>query len=62
MGDLIQFPLDRVRKVEEEPEEKLSCMNCQNVYVGTKGLFCGVFKEVIVFDDIAQDCSEYESF
>ena len=63
MGDVIRFPSERVKPVEEEPEEEsISCMDCQNVYVGTKGLFCGVFKEVIIFDDIAKDCSEFEPF
>ena len=62
MGEVIQFPLDRVRQVEEEPEEKLSCTDCQNVYVGTRGLFCGVYKESILFDEIANECPEYESF
>ncbi len=64
MGEVIQFP--GVLQVEDEtqffPEAAISCTDCQNVFMGTKGLFCGVFKEMIVFDDIAADCGEFEPF
>jgi len=36
------------------------CTNCENVFMGTKGLFCGVFREVIVFDTEAEECEWYK--
>lgn len=48
---IIQFP--------EVEVEKLSCIDCRNVYVGTKGLYCGAFSETIEFDDVAEECNEF---
>ena len=52
---VIQFPL-RV-----EVEER-SCSGCENVALGTKGLFCTEFREPIVSDDVAEDCPEFTPY
>jgi hypothetical protein len=53
MGELIQlFP---VSKTEQ------SCMNCENGYIGSGGLFCIEFKEMIYDDSIAVECDTYEN-
>lgn len=61
---IIEFPTVRARgwKEEDEPEVKLSCFECQNIAMGTKGLFCVAFREPIVHDDVAQECPEFEPF
>lgn len=61
LGIVIPFPTDRICKADVE-DVKLSCIDCQNVYVGTKGLYCGAFNETIEFDDVAMECSEFTPF
>lgn len=41
---------------------RLSCLECQNVFLGSKGLICGEYMEVLVHDEVAQDCNAYEPF
>ena len=62
-GEVIQFPTERAREWMETgdmPATALSCCDCVNVAMGTKGLFCTFFKEMLVHDSVAEDCPEYE--
>lgn len=53
-AEILEFP--RVKEI------KLSCLECQNVFMGSRGLICGEYMETIVHDDVAQDCNAYEPF
>lgn len=60
VGVVIPFPLDRVRVPDEEEVRKPTCLDCEHCYAGVRGLFCGMFKESIFFEDVAEDCGEFE--
>lgn len=61
-GVVIPFPMDRIRSANFETEgDGVTCLDCSHVYVGAKGLFCGYFAEPIVYEDIAEDCSEFDA-
>lgn len=51
-GVVIKFPLEIQVK---------SCLNCQNVLMGVRGLFCWELREEIVDDEIADQCDWYEN-
>ena len=55
--NVIAFPANRVRHVEDKP---ITCMDCEHVAAGTRGLYCTYFNEPIVFEDVARECSEFE--
>lgn len=50
LGVVIPFPLHKVR----------NCMDCEHCYAGPHGLYCGMFKEPIYFEDVAEGCGEFE--
>lgn len=53
--NVIAFPVERART-----PTPVTCMDCQNVTAGVLGLYCRYFNEQIDFEDIAEDCSEFE--
>lgn len=55
--NVIAFPVERTH-----PTEKLACGDCVHIMAGTSGLFCSYFREEIIFEDVAEECPEYESF
>lgn len=56
--NVLMFPVERTRPpVEEKP---ITCMDCDNVAAGTRGLYCTYFNEFITFEEVAQECSEFE--
>lgn len=59
-GVVIEFPLDRVRPADEHVNNKPTCMDCSNVYAGVRGLFCGYFNETIIYEEVAEECSEFD--
>lgn len=58
---VIPFPLDRIRTADFESQGAPTCLDCSHCYAGVRGLFCGYFAEPIVYEDIAEDCSEFDA-
>lgn len=40
---------------------KRNCMNCEHAYIGSRGIFCEEFNEIIYDDTIAFECDSYEN-
>jgi len=37
-----------------------TCLDCEHYYAGVKGSYCGYFAEPILYEDIAEECSEFQ--
>lgn len=37
-----------------------TCGDCDNAYLGSQGVYCSVFKEVIWDERVAVECEEFE--
>ena len=59
IDNVIAFPSGKVRSPDEQVVKKKLCLDCEHCYVGPRGLFCGMFAEPIIYDDIAEECSEF---
>lgn len=53
--NVVRFPVERTRT-----PQPITCMDCEHVTVGTRGLYCSYFNEPIVYEDVAQECSEFD--
>lgn len=57
---IIQFPTGRIEKVTETEIITRSCMDCTHVAFGNSGIYCTLFRESLVSDTVAEECSEFE--
>ena len=55
---LLETPGPRARYLEGEQR----CTECEHVFLGVKGIYCGMFNEIIVSDEVAVECSEYSPY
>lgn len=44
------------------PEEPPKCSECEHANFGPHGIFCGMFREPVMFEEIAEECSEFELY
>lgn len=56
--NVLMFPVERTR--QPEPDKPITCMDCDHVTAGNRGLYCTYFSEFIVFEEVAQECSEFD--
>lgn len=49
---VIQFP--------NKGTATVSCLNCSYVFLGLRGIFCGMFAEPVVHETVAEECSEFD--
>ncbi len=59
MPDAKIIPFPETPSVVHHPSVRI-CSNCDNAYMGVRGIYCGVYQEEIVREDIAQECDDYE--
>lgn len=59
-GVVLAFPKQRTR-IDLLKKNEQSCLDCRHIHLG-ETLICGEYMEVIVYDDVAKECPEFEPF
>lgn len=60
-GGAVIIPFPGVKLEDVLPNFKtFHCGDCTNAYLGTDGVFCGVYREIIHDEYVANTCESYE--